>query len=110
MAEYKLTLEKREVTGKKMLAAMPMFHGFGLGVCVHTMMVAGGTSILVPRFTPKEYAELIVKEKPNYIAGVPTLFETLTRNSYLDGKKEDKRVEFTLVFGEDGWRLDTPTY
>ncbi len=79
----------RPVTGKRMLAAMPMFHGFGLGVCVHTMMVAGGTSILVPRFTPKEYAELIVKEKPNYIAGVPTLFETLTRNSYLDGKKLD---------------------
>lgn len=79
----------RPVTGKKMLAAMPMFHGFGLGVCVHTMMIAGGTSILVPRFTPKQYAELIVKEKPNYIAGVPTLFETLTRNSYLDGKKLD---------------------
>lgn len=77
------------VTGKKMLAAMPMFHGFGLGVCVHTMMVAGGTSILVPRFTPKEYARLIVKEKPNYIAGVPTLFENITRNSDLDGKKLD---------------------
>ena len=79
----------RPVTGKRMLAAMPMFHGFGLGVCVHTMMVAGGTSILVPCFTPKEYAELIVKEKPNYIAGVPTLFEQLTRNSFLDGKKLD---------------------
>ncbi len=74
------------VAGKKMLAAMPMFHGFGLGVCVHTMMVAGGTTILVPRFTPKEYADLIVKEEPNYIAGVPTLYENLTRNNYLDGK------------------------
>lgn len=77
------------VTGKRMLAAMPMFHGFGLGVCVHTMMIAGGTSILVPRFTPKEYAKLILKEKPNYIAGVPTLFETITRNSDLDGKNLD---------------------
>lgn len=79
----------RPIAGKRMLAAMPMFHGFGLGVCVHTMMVAGGTSILVPRFTPKEYADLIVKEKPNYIAGVPTLYENLTRNNYLDGKKLD---------------------
>ncbi|MBQ3866417.1 MAG: AMP-binding protein, partial [Clostridia bacterium] len=77
------------ITGKRMLAAMPMFHGFGLGVCVHTMLVMGGTSILVPRFTPKQYAELIVKEKPNYIAGVPTLFEAITRNPYLDGKKLD---------------------
>ncbi len=89
LALQTITMCSRAVTGKKMLAAMPMFHGFGLGVCVHTMMVAGGTSILVPRFTPKEYAELIVKERPNYIAGVPTLFETLTRNSYLDGKSLD---------------------
>ncbi len=78
-----------EITGKKMLAAMPMFHGFGLGVCIHTMMVAGGESILVPRFTPKEYAELIVKEKPNYIAGVPTLFERIAGNKFLEGKKLD---------------------
>ncbi len=89
LAMQTITMCNRPVTGKRMLAAMPMFHGFGLGVCVHTMMVAGGTSILIPRFTPKEYAKLIVKESPNYIAGVPTLFETLTRNSYLDGKKLD---------------------
>lgn len=73
------------VRGAKMLAAMPVFHGFGLGVCIHTMMVAGGTSVLVPRFNVKSYAELIIKNRPNFIAGVPTLFEALTRNQYLDG-------------------------
>ena len=69
----------------KMLAAMPVFHGFGLGVCIHTMMVAGGTSILVPRFNAKSYAELIKKNRPNFIAGVPTLFEAICRADYLDG-------------------------
>jgi hypothetical protein len=43
--------------GDKMLAAMPLFHGFGLGVCIHTMLSQGGRCILVPRFTPKSYAE-----------------------------------------------------
>ena len=75
----------KPVRHKKMLAAMPCFHGFGLGVCVHTMLVAGGESMLVPRFNVKEYAELIKKRKPNYIAGVPTLYEALTRGNYLDG-------------------------
>ena len=28
--------------GDKMLAAMPLFHGFGLGVCIHTMLSQGG--------------------------------------------------------------------
>ncbi len=79
----------KPVRGKLMLAAMPMFHGFGLGVCVHTMMVAGGTSVLVPQFNVKQYAALVRKKRPNYIAGVPTLFEALTRSEELRGVKLD---------------------
>lgn len=65
--------------GDKMLAAMPIFHGFGLGVCIHSMLYNGGRCILVPRFTPKSYAKLITKYKCNFIAGVPTLYEALLR-------------------------------
>jgi len=65
--------------GDKMLAIMPMFHGFGLGVSIHSMLANGGCCILVPRFTPKTYAELLRKHKPNFIAGVPTLYEALLR-------------------------------
>ncbi|MBQ1620447.1 MAG: AMP-binding protein, partial [Oscillospiraceae bacterium] len=39
--------------GDKMLAAMPLFHGFGLGVCIHSMLANGGRCILIPRFTAK---------------------------------------------------------
>ena len=85
LAAQTIAMFHGEVCGQKMLAAMPVFHGFGLGVCIHTIMYAGGTSILVPRFTVKEYAQLIKKQRPNLIAGVPTLFEALTRNPYLDG-------------------------
>ena len=67
------------VPGDKMLAAMPIFHGFGLGVCIHTMLFSGGRCILVPRFTPASYAKLMVKQKVNFIAGVPTLYEALLR-------------------------------
>lgn len=65
--------------GDKMLAAMPLFHGFGLGVCVHSMLANGGRCVLVPRFTAKSYAKLITKYKCNFIAGVPTLYEALLR-------------------------------
>jgi len=63
--------------GDRMLAAMPLFHGFGLGVCVHTMLGHGGRCLLIPRVTPKEYAKQIVK--CNFVAGVPTLYEALLR-------------------------------
>ncbi len=71
--------------GDKMLAAMPLFHGFGLGVCVHTMLSQGGRCILVPRFTPKSYAKDLVKHRCNFIAGVPTLYEALLRLPDMDG-------------------------
>ena len=70
--------------GDKMLAAMPIFHGFGLGVCIHTMLSQGGRCILVPRFTPKSYAKDLVKHRCNFIAGVPTLYEALLRLPDMD--------------------------
>ena len=71
--------------GDKMLAAMPLFHGFGLGVCVHSMLAQGGRCILIPRFTAKSYAKQIVKYRCNFIAGVPTLYEALLRLPSMDG-------------------------
>ncbi|MBO6061260.1 MAG: AMP-binding protein [Clostridia bacterium] len=69
-------------TGDRMLAAMPLFHGFGLGVCIHTMLAGGGRCLLIPRVTPKEYAKRIVK--CNFVAGVPTLYEALLRLPSMD--------------------------
>jgi long-chain acyl-CoA synthetase len=63
------------------LAILPIFHGFGLGVCVNAIFMGGGKSILVPSFTPELVAELIESKKPNLIFGVPTLYEALNRNS-----------------------------
>lgn len=71
--------------GDKMLAAMPLFHGFGLGVCIHSMLASGGRCILIPRFTAKSYAKQIVKYRCNFIAGVPTLYEALLRLPDMDG-------------------------
>ena len=72
--------------GDRMLAAMPMFHGFGLGVCIHTMLSEGGRCILVPRFTPKSYSRLLIKNRCNFIAGVPTLYEALLSLPTMEGK------------------------
>ena len=62
------------------LAILPIFHGFGLGVCVNAFFMGGGKSILVPQFTPEIVASLIKKKQPNFLIGVPTLFEALAKN------------------------------
>ena len=70
--------------GDRMLSAMPLFHGFGLGVCIHSMLSQGGRCILVPRFTAQSYSKLITKYRCNFIAGVPTLYEALLRLPNMD--------------------------
>lgn len=66
-----------------MLAILPVFHGFGLAVCINAVLMAGGTSILVPQFTPSIVAKLIRRKRPNFLVGVPTLFEALAREPSL---------------------------
>ena len=72
------------IVGMKMLSIMPVFHGFGLGIGIHTALIGGATCILVPQFSIKTYAEILVKQKPNLIPGVPTLFEALLRAEGLE--------------------------
>ena len=73
------------IHNKKMLSVMPIFHGFGLGIGIHTALVGGATCILVPRFNVNTYAKLLIKKQPNLIPGVPTLFEALLRTELLNG-------------------------
>ena len=66
--------------GDIMLSVMPVFHGFGLGVGIHAMLIYGGQCVLVPQLDVKKFASLFKKYRPNYMAGVPTLFEAMLRN------------------------------
>jgi long-chain acyl-CoA synthetase len=61
------------------LAILPIFHGFGLGVCVNAMFMAGGKSILVPQFSADIVAKLLRAKRPTALVGVPTLFDALSR-------------------------------
>ena len=72
------------VAGMKMLSIMPVFHGFGLGVGIHTALLGGATCILIPQFSVKVYADTLIKRKPELIPGVPTLFEALLRAEGLE--------------------------
>jgi len=65
--------------GDSMLAILPIFHGFGLGVCINAVVLGGGKAILVPQFTARTVAELIQKKRPSFVVGVPTLYEALIR-------------------------------
>lgn len=57
-----------------LLAVLPLFHGFGMSVCMNAPLLHGGRMILLPRFDAREVCQTINAEKPSLFAGVPTMF------------------------------------
>lgn len=88
-----------DTIGKRCLGVLPLFHGFGLALCVHTMLCAGTCVYLVPTYDFKKCNTLIFKKKLNFICGVPSFFEALSR--YPD--MENKNLSFIecLISGGD---------
>ncbi len=66
-----------DLSKEKMLCLLPLFHGFGLAVGLHTMMCFGGSSLLVAGFSQERAAELLFNSRPNLIPGVPSFFKKL---------------------------------
>lgn len=92
------------VPGNTCLSIMPIFHGFGLAVSIHTMLYWGITTILIPQFDAKSYCKLLGQYKPNYIAGVPTLFEALLRME--DAQKLDMSQLMGIFSGGDSLSIE----
>lgn len=65
--------------GDKILAILPIFHGFGLGVCVHVSFCFGACSVLIPQFNSKKFVSILKKYRPTMLFGVPTLYEALIK-------------------------------
>ena len=76
-----------------MLMALPIFHTFGLGVCVHTSLCYGTQSILVPKFNPTYVAFLMHIKPVSIIPCVPNMLRKLSKNILFKGKCLNKIVD-----------------
>lgn len=85
-----LAMQAKEIVMPKpkdiILCIMPIFHGFGLGVCMHTTLCVGMKCILIPSFNYKKFRNLIHKYQPNFLVGVPTLFESLLSSKFKENE------------------------
>ncbi len=86
--------------GDRILAAMPVFHGFGLGIGIHTCIINNVCCLLMPTVSTKSYANYMVKKHPNYIAGVPTIYKMLIGCDEL--KNQDLSFMKGMFVGGDG--------
>ena len=64
----------------KIVTILPIFHGFGLGVCVHTPLCLKVETILMPEYDANRFYKIWKNDKPHVILGVPTLWEGMMNN------------------------------
>lgn len=89
-----------EQSGEKesILAILPIFHGFGLGVCIHTTLCCGMRVVLIPSFSPKDFGSLLHKHKISIVCGVPSLLESLTKTKM--GKNDLSKLKCAISGGD----------
>jgi long-chain acyl-CoA synthetase len=63
----------REVT----LAVLPLFHAYGLTVCMNLTVLLGGTLVLIPRFDLAAVFKAIDEFKPTLFPGVPPIYKAI---------------------------------
>ena len=68
----------------KIMTILPIFHGFGLGVCTHCPLCLKVETILIPEFDAKRFPKTMREYRPNILAGVPTLWEAMMSNKNFD--------------------------
>jgi len=59
------------------LAVLPMFHVFGLTLCLTTSVLIGSTIVLLPKFDAELVLDAIRKWKPTIVPGVPPMYEKI---------------------------------
>ncbi len=63
----------REVT----LGVLPLFHAYGLTVCMNTSILLCGTLVLIPRFDLDRVFKAIDEFRPTLFPGVPPIYQAL---------------------------------
>ena len=69
------------------LAVLPIFHGFGMSVCMNASFIKGGSCVLLPRYEVGDLLKSMHRYRPTLFAGVPTMYNGLINHPEL--KKYD---------------------
>ena len=88
---------KMERGRETVLAVLPIFHVYGLTMCLTMSVLVGGTLVLLPTFELGLLFKAIDKWKPTVFPGVPPMYDQIVRSRRTS--KHDLRSIRTCVSG-----------
>jgi long-chain acyl-CoA synthetase len=59
------------------LAVLPLFHSYGIAVCMNFSVITGSTILLIPRFSPAELLKAIQERQVTLFPGIPGIYSAL---------------------------------
>lgn len=72
--------------GERILCILPLFHIYGVAMCLHNAVYAGATLVILPRYTPDATFALLADEHISILAGSPTVFIGLMSDAQFTAK------------------------
>lgn len=84
----------------KWLGVMPPFIAYGVVNGMHLPLCNGMELIVLPKFDPTKYDEILLKYRPNHIAGVPSHYNTIIHSAKL--QNADLSFLLSPIVGGDG--------
>ena len=90
---------KEAKAGYSILSALPIFHGFGLCVCIHVPLSIGLKCILIPKISMSKINKTIKNKKPNLLPVIPSMLKCIINNKNL-GPKSFGSVKVILSGGD----------
>ncbi|MDH7488925.1 MAG: long-chain fatty acid--CoA ligase [Anaerolineae bacterium] len=85
---------------EKFLAALPLFHSYGMTTCMNAGIYMASPVILLPQFKLKDVLEAINKHQPTIFPGVPTMYVAI--NNYPEIKDYNLRSIRACISGAAG--------
>jgi long-chain acyl-CoA synthetase len=77
-------------------AVLPMFHAYGLTVCLITAMSIGAKVVLFPRFDVGLVTDASKTSPPTFLPAVPPVYDALTRSATGRSKLDLSQVRFSI--------------
>ncbi|MBK5441552.1 long-chain fatty acid--CoA ligase [Peribacillus sp. TH24] len=79
--QHNMILKETMIPGvEKVLTVIPLFHVYGMTICMNLGILQGSCLILLPKFHLEEVLNTIKWEKPTRFAGVPTMYTALNNH------------------------------
>lgn len=95
---------KAEDGKERFLAALPLFHVFGLTVLMNMSAMRAGSLILLPRFETETVLKTITDRKPTIFPGAPTMYVALINHP--SAKKSDLSSVNVCISGSSALPLE----